>query len=102
MIYLFERSDQTYVVFTSIEMVPEYMRNKLIEVHKDQVPTGDGFLRRDYVTGEFYLYNPPSPEPKPEQPVELEQPKPELSLEEMQAKTLLNTEVLIAMKNIGV
>ncbi|TQR26967.1 hypothetical protein C7Y47_23905 [Lysinibacillus sphaericus] len=36
----------------------------------------------------------------PEQePVEV-QPKP--TLEEMQAQTLLNTEVLIAMKNIGV
>ncbi|TQR27207.1 hypothetical protein C7Y47_23615 [Lysinibacillus sphaericus] len=35
----------------------------------------------------------------PSEPVEV-QPKP--TLEEMQAQTLLNTEVLIAMKNIGV
>ncbi|MFJ3386829.1 hypothetical protein [Lysinibacillus sp. NPDC086135] len=35
----------------------------------------------------------------PLEPVEV-QPKP--TLEEMQAQTLLNTEVLIAMKNIGV
>lgn len=35
-------------------------------------------------------------------PSELVEPKPRPTLEEMQAKTLLNTEVLLAMKNIGV
>lgn len=35
----------------------------------------------------------------PVEPVEI---KPQPTLEEMQAQTLLNTEVLIAMKNIGV
>ncbi|UPW82714.1 hypothetical protein [Lysinibacillus sp. Ag94] len=49
----------------------------------------EGYLY-DAKTGEFTA--PVAPEPIEQQP----------TVEEMQAKTLLNTEVLIAMKNIGV
>ncbi|MFJ8091099.1 hypothetical protein ACIQ7N_23390 [Lysinibacillus sp. NPDC095746] len=45
-----------------------------------------------YNSGEFIPPSIPEPTPIEQQP----------SLEEMQAQTLLNTEVLIAMKNIGV
>ncbi|MFJ3389958.1 MULTISPECIES: hypothetical protein [unclassified Lysinibacillus] len=64
-------------------------RNDMVLINDLEVKLGSIY---NSGTGEFTA--PIIPEPNPIEP----QP----SLEEMQAQTLLNTEVLIAMKNIGV
>lgn len=71
MIFVYKRSDETYVVFNSEDDCPPYMRPDLIGVSESEIPKGVGELRRDS-NGNFYLYNEPdvSPEPEPVPPVE--------------------------------
>lgn len=82
--------DRAHWIFEADEK-PEFAPNiVLVDItSKSDVQEGWDYNRE---TGEFTA--PVIPEPTPIEP----QP----SLEEMQAQTLLNTEVLLAMKNIGV
>lgn len=94
MYYLFPTGD-TFSIFCIRPDLPN-----LIEL--ESLPTGDGILKRRE-DGTFYYEPFPEVEPptEPELPVEPEQPKPELTLEAMQAKILLNTEMLLLQKEIG-
>ena len=82
--------DKAHWIFEADEK-PEFAPNiVLVDItSKPEVQEGWDYNRE---TGEFMA--PVIPEPTPMEP----QP----TVEEMQAKTLLNTEVLLAMKNIGV
>ncbi|EON70182.1 hypothetical protein [Lysinibacillus sphaericus] len=96
MYYLYKNEDGSFTVFTDLNAVPGWMQSDIIQV--SSLPEGEGILRRAE-DGSFYY----EPFPSVEEPPIIEQPtEPKSTLEEMQAKTLLNTEVLIAMKNIGV
>ncbi|MET4560746.1 hypothetical protein ABIA69_001890 [Lysinibacillus parviboronicapiens] len=83
--------DKAHWIFEADEK-PEFAPNiVLVDItDKHEVKEGWDF---DKKTGEFTA--PAIPEPS--EPIE-----PQPTVEEMQAKTLLNTEVLLAMKNIGV
>jgi len=72
----------------------------LIEV--EELPEGIGILRQAE-DGTFYYEPFPEFIPRPEEPEQPNIPEPPvLSVEEMQAKILLNTEMLLIQKEIGV
>lgn len=60
----------------------------------ESLPEGEGILKRAE-DGSFYY----EPFPEPEPPIEPEEPQP--TSEEIQAQTLLNTELLLVYKEIG-
>lgn len=81
-------NDDNIVIGIS-QLSGEVDNDNMVLINDLKVVMGSTYNRQ---TGEFTA--PVIPEPTPNEP----QP----TLEEMQAQTLLNTEVLIAMKNIGV
>ena len=89
MVYIVKRDDESLRIFYEYEAIPEELRG-VVKVF-DSIPEGEGVLRMSD-DGSLYYEPYPEPEPVPRQPINVEQ---------MQAEILLNTELLLIYKKMG-